>query len=208
MKAFLRLTAVAFGLAVATPAPATTLAPLTTDQMTDASDTIIRGTVVSTWTMLDDQGHVWTRANVRVDEALKGAPAATVTVESPGGVLNGVVYEVPLAARYDEGEEVFLFLTEKASRGVYGTVAMYGGKYTVRVNPQGGAEMVVLFTLPYTKDFDARFIPHPPVGERLGLATLEAQVRARVDLGWDGQPIPGLSNDRLRQINRLQPGVK
>lgn len=208
MKSLLRLGAVAFGFAVALPASATTLAPLTVDQMTDASDAIVRGTVTTTWTMIDDQGHVWTRANVRVDEVLKGDPASTITVEAAGGVLNGVVYEVPLAARYDEGEDVFLFLTEKPARGVYGTVAMYGGKYSVRINPQDGEEMVVLFTLPYSKDYDARFIPHPPVDQRLGLATLEAQVRARVELGWDGKPIPGISNERLRSINRLQPGVK
>jgi hypothetical protein len=41
-----------------------------------------------------------------------------------------------------------------------------------------------------------------------GHRRLPGLVRARVDLGWDGQPIPGISAERLRTINRIQPGVR
>lgn len=209
MNTLLRMaTASALALAVASPAAATTLARLDTEQMVDASDAIVRGTVVSTWSMLDEQNYAWTRVNVRVTDTLKGETASTVTVESPGAVINGVVHDVPLAARYSVGEEVLLFLTEKPHREVYGTVAMYGGKYTVRQNPADGSEMVVLFTLPYDRAYNAEFIPHPPVGERLGYAAFADRIRSRVQAGWDGRSIPGISDEKLRTINRLQPGVK
>ena len=85
---------------------------------------------------------------------------------------------------------------------------MYGGKYTVRINPVDGSEMVVHFSLPYTRVYDARFIPNPPVDQRVALAALESDVRARVALGWDGQPIPGAAPAHLRAINKLQAGVQ
>jgi hypothetical protein len=46
------------------------------------------------------------------------------------------------------------------------------------------------------------------VEKQVTLQTLENSIRARVDLGWDGKPIPGISAERLRTINRLQPGVR
>ena len=54
----------------------------------------------------------------------------------------------------------------------------------------------------------ARFIPVPPVDQRVTLGTLESRVRARIALGWDGKPIPGASNEHLRAINTVQPGVR
>jgi hypothetical protein len=49
--------------------------------------------------------------------------------------------------------------------------------------------------------YDARFLPHAPVGERLVLQEVVATIQDRVTRGWDGQPIPGISTERLRQIN-------
>ncbi|MFZ5478446.1 MAG: hypothetical protein ACOZNI_16880 [Myxococcota bacterium] len=202
--------ALALLVAVAEPASATTLAPLTVDQMTDASDVVARGTVEEIWTDLDEHLHVVSFASVRVTEVLKGDALVDdyVVVETPGGVWEGAISLVAEAARYDEGEDVVLFLASKRHGSAWGTVAMSRGKYTVRQNPADGSDMVVRFTQPWDKPFDHRFIPHPPAAERVSLASLESQVRARVALGWDGKPIPGVSADHLRAINRLQPGVK
>jgi hypothetical protein len=131
-----------------------------------------------------------------------------VTVETPGGVMDGSVADVPLAARYSEGEDVLVFLDEKRHGTAFGTVGMYLGKYTIKPNPADGAPMVVRFTVPWHQTFDARFVPNPPKAERQSLQMLEDGVRARVSLGWDGQPIPGASTAHLREINHLQPGVR
>ena len=56
----------------AAPASATSMVQLTTNQLIDASESIVRGTVVEVWTELDEQGAVWTRAQVDVTEVLKG----------------------------------------------------------------------------------------------------------------------------------------
>jgi len=192
------------------PAHATTLALLTPDQMTDAADLIVRGTVVDTWSEYDTSSHVVTYATVQVAEGYKGTVAAGdfVTVETPGGTVGDVVGVVEGAARYDKGEDVFLFLAEKRFGTSYGTVGMWLGKFTVKPNPLDGRDMLVRFTVPWGQRFDARFVPNPPAAQRVAVADFGSSVRARVALGWDGTPIPGISPAKLRQINKLQPGVR
>ena len=210
MRSPLRLAvAAAFGLA-ALPAGATTVAALSLEQMTDASDLVVRGVVESTWVDLDEHGHVWTRALVRVEETIKGDAAVDdyVTVEAAGGTIDGVTAAVPGSARYSVGEDTFLFLTDKPSHEAYGTVAMAAGKYTVHPDPRDGTPLVIQFAPSPKVAWDARFIPVPPVDQRVTLASMEERVRARVQLGWDGKPIPGMSDERLRSINRLQPQVR
>lgn len=199
-------------LAVATVAPAhaTTVAPLSVEQMVDASDLVVRGSVESVWVEEDAKGRIWTRASIRVLETMKGSADVDdfVTVEAAGGVIGAEVMLVPGSARYSVGEEAVLFLTDKPSRGVFGTVAMGLGKYTVRPDPRDGNPILVQFMLSQEKPYDARFLPTPPVEERVSLDAMESRIRARAELGWDGKPIPGLSAERLRAMNKLQPGVK
>jgi len=190
------------------PAGATSLAPLTIDQMTDGADLIVRGTITDVWTTEVD-GVIYTRADLQVSSLYKGSYADThLTLESLGGTFEGMTMDVDAAARYSVGEEVFAFLDQHAGRGTYSTVGMYLGKYTIKQNPTDGADMVVRFTVPYSRVYDARFVPNPSKEQRVSVSALEDAVRARVSLGWDGKAIPGVSAEHLRQINRLQPGVR
>lgn len=216
MPLLTRLALVA-ALAVATlsavrvaPASATTVAPLTLDQMTDAADLVVRGTVESVWVDEDEKGFAWTRALVHVEQGLKGNadPGDYVTVETAGGTVGNKVTLVSGAARYSVGEETVLFLSDKPSKGVYGTVGMGVGKFTVRPSPVDGTPLVVRFMLSQDRAYDARFIPMPPADQQVTLASVESSVRARATLGWDGKSIPGISDAQLRTINRLQPGVR
>lgn len=209
MKALTRI-AVVLGLLAAGPASATTLAELSVEQMTDAADLVVRGTVADVRTELDEHGHVVTLADVEVSGGLKGSAAAGdyLTVEVPGGVLDGVVAEVLAVPRFDEGEDVLLFLANKRDGAAWGCVGLFQGKYTVKPDPLTGAPIVVRFTVPYARAYDARFLPNPPKAERVSYDALEGRVRARVEAGWDGHSIPGVDDARLREINRLQPGVR
>lgn len=214
MNRFVRMIA-AFALVAAVAGPprasATTLAPLTHDQMVAASDLIVEGTVLRTWAEEDEHGHIFTRAELQVDRVLKGhaAQGDVVTVESPGGVLDdGRISEVSLAARYAAGERTLVYLNEKRFGTLYGSVGMMMGKFTIRQNSVDGSDMVTRFTVPYHKVWDPRFLPSPKVEDRVSLASMESQVALSVAKGWDGKPIPGVSVEHLRQINKLQPGVK
>lgn len=200
----------ALTLGFAPTAAATTVAPLSVEQVTDASDLIVRGTVEESWVDPDGNGRLYTRVLVQVTEVLKGGADVGdyVTVESPGGTLDGQSLGVPGAPRYSLGEDTLLFLTDKPARGVYGTVGLTLGKYTVRPDPRDGTPLAVHFSARPDQVYDARFIPFPPVAERVTLRTFEARVRARVAAGWDGKPIPGISAEQLRAINTVQAGVR
>ena len=214
MKRFLQSLAV-IGLTVLAVSPgtahATSLAPLTQDQMVDASDLIVEGTVLSTKVVEDAAGRVWTQASIQVQRSLKGSAAVgtTVLVESAGGVLpDGNFGAAHLSPRYDTGEEVLVYLVSRRFGAAYGPVGMMMGKFTIKQNPTDGTDMVVRFTVPYPQAYDARFIPNPAKESRISLASMELAVLERVAEGWDGNPIAGVSDDHLRQINKLQAGVK
>lgn len=190
------------GALVATPvAHATQLADLSVDQLTDAATFVVRGTVTSVWTEKDADGVIWTRARVRVTERLKGRAADEVVVSSLGGRLGDEVQTVAGSAAFSVGEDNLLFLTE-AGRGRHLVpVAKFMGKLIVRRAPGESALYAMRFAPEVAIAYDARFLPHAPAGDRFDLDTLLGTIQARVARGWDGQPIPGLSPERLRQIN-------
>ncbi len=81
---------------------------------------------------------------------------------------------------------------------------MVQGKFTVRMDPAARHDIVLRYTLPSDEPYDARFLPLPPAEHRIAAADFERTVSARVTLGWDGQPIPGTSIERLRSIDDFQ----
>jgi hypothetical protein len=191
---------------VISSASATTLAALSTEQMVDASDIIVRGTVVDVWTAVE-RGHVNTHARIQVSRVLKGHASSEVEVLTPGGAYDTTLTEVDGAPRYGVGEDVLVLLAARAD-GTYLNVSLGAGKYTVKQNPADGSSMVVQFHVPYNRDWDYRFIPTPALADRVSLAAMEARITDRVAAGWDGQPISGVSLDHLRAINNLQGGVR
>lgn len=192
--------------AVISSASATTLAPLSTEQMVDASDAIVRGTVVDVWAVAE-RGHINTHTRIAVSRVLKGRASSAVEVVTPGGVLDSTLTEVQGAPRYGVGEDVLVLLAARAD-GTYLNVSLGAGKYTVKQNPADGSSMVVQFLVPYARDWDHRFIPSPALADRVSLTAMEARITDRVAAGWDGKPISGVSNDHLRAINNLQGGVR
>jgi hypothetical protein len=193
------------GLGLATAATATTLAPLSVDQLTDASDYVVRGTVNQLWVDTDERGYHWTRVQVEVDAVYKG-PADTdaLQLDVMGGFLNGEGTLSMESPRFDTGEEVLVF-AEKLPSGVLVPTGLRQGKATVRIDPDNGQPMLVRYNPEPHKAYDHRFIPHPAPAERVYLSDVVEQVRARVQQGWDGRPIPGKPTERLLEMH---PGVE
>lgn len=198
------------GSSLIEPAHATSIAPLSFEQLVDASDLIARGTVTDVWADVGAQG-VRTRLTLHVDRAVKGSAnvnsAGEIEILVPGGDLDGNITLVDGSPRYGVGERVFVLLEERKD-GSYLNVALGAGKYTIKQNPADGSDMLVQFLVPYDRAWDYRFIPNPPAESRVSLVSLEARVEARVAIGWDGQPIPGTTLEHLRSINHLQLGVR
>jgi hypothetical protein len=189
------------------PAQATTMTPLTIEQMTDASDLVVRAEVTQVWVEEDERGNLRTRAQLEVETVIKGQRSVdAVLVDQVGGVLHNQFAPVPFAARFSDGERGIFFL-EHTSTGRTTIVGWSQGKYTLRTQPDSGAEMVVRYTVSQDRPYDHRFIPHPPAHQQVLAQDLVDRIQARVDTGWDGRPIPGVDPARLGQINKLQPGV-
>ncbi len=196
------LTTAAMTLMPVENAQATTIAPLSVDQMTDASDYIVRGTVQEIWTEVDDKGLVWTRARLKVSETFKGADQPDeLIIDSLGGTYGAVSTEMEGRARFTVTEEMFVFLTHN-DLGRYVPVSKFLGKYTIRRAPDVNRKYALTWH-GNTNFFDARFLPHPAAQDRIYLDDLMEQVQTRLDTGWDGKPIPGLSREKVERINTL-----
>ena len=206
---FLALT----GLAVAAPlalapvetAHATSLAPLTLDQMTDASVAIVHGKVTRVWTEAAADGWIWTRAEVQVTEVVKGVDiGSTLIVDVPGGALGDEITNVEKMARFGVDEEVVLFLDQIRQGTRWTTVGGFTGKYTLRRPADEDRMVAIQFTLPTEEVYDARFLPVPEMAKRVYADDLMAQIQRRLDAGWDGKPIPGASSSDLQVRNTAE----
>lgn len=174
-------------------------------QMVDASDLVVRGVVSEVWNERDSDGDIWTLASIEVTRVYKGDPkTSSVIVHQKGGSLNGQTLSMSVSARFSAGEDALFFL-ENNSHGRTFVVGADQGKYTVRIDPDNGREMLVRSSLSQERYYDHRFLPHPPADQRIYLSDVEDIVNARVVQGWDGQPIPGTSLERLERINTTSP---
>ena len=101
---------------------------MSTVDMVDEADIIVRGTVVETWTEVGEHGRIWTRAQIDIIENYKGAgESASIVVDQLGGEYAGVRMHVDSAAQFSHGEEVVLFLDELQS-GKLCPLSMFAGK--------------------------------------------------------------------------------
>jgi hypothetical protein len=197
--------ALAVAAALAPAARATTFAPLTLEQFTDASTWIVEGEVQEVWTELDpESGLVWTRARITVTETHKGpSRPAELVVDSAGGEFGVYSMHIPGMARFSVDEDVFLFLDEIAG-GRLVPISKFAGKYTVRRAPGETRQHVMTWHGITGDTFDARFLPHPDPEHRVYLDEIREQVQGRLDRGWEGAAIPGISPQRLQMINTLE----
>jgi hypothetical protein len=208
-RAILLVLALVLGtLTLSDTARATSLVELSTEQLVDAADAVVRGKIVEVWSEQDTDGVVWTRAQVAVSHTYKGDTNRTAyVIDQVGGTWGQARTVVHGSARFSIGEEVVLFL-ETLGSGRTVTVGMMQGKYTLRMDPSSQTLLAQQFTPAPAQSYDHRFIPLPKAESRHFLVDLEANINSRVATGWDGQVIPGTSIERLQRINRIHASVE
>ena len=204
MKKLLPLVSLMAGMALSTTINATTMVQLSTPQMVDASDAIVRGTIVEVWTEEDANGIVWTRAQLEVSHTYKGQNVKDAyVIDQMGGRFGGNETSVSGRAYFSPGEEGIFFL-ERLGSGRITTVGLSQGKFTLRLDPYSQQKIVQRYTPAKGKAYDHRFIPLPEQAKRTFLIDLIDTIEQRVEAGWDGKPIPGASKARLERINRKE----
>ena len=176
---------------LAPEAHATSMVELTPDQLVDASDLIVRAHVDELWTERHEDGRVWTRVQLDVTQVLKGDEATEdVVIDLLGGAWAGRALLVHGSARFDVGEDVLVYLEELES-GRITVVGKHQGKLTVKMDPQLREPIAFSTPLRAQRAYDHRFYPLPAEDLRVTVDALVDDIAARVEAGWDGQPIPG-----------------
>ena len=127
-------TLLAIGLATAGTAGATTLIPMSVDDMATTADTVVIATV-SDQQVVRDAGAVNTLVTLTVEETVTGNPGDSVTVRVPGGSFesNGIaVGEVNAGAPiFAMDQEVALFLSPADGAGARQILGYSQGQFNV-----------------------------------------------------------------------------
>lgn len=186
-------------------AEATDFAPVTLEQMVDASTYIVRATVKKVWTIQDKNGRIWTRAQLQVTQNFKGNTPTEIIVDSLGGSMNGNHASIWGTTRFSANEDTLVFV-EKLDNGRLGSFGMFNGKYTIRRAAQDTQLHAMTWHGNPAEPFDHRFLPYPEPSKRIYLNDLVERVESRVKAGWDGTPVPGVSMETLRNINVTKNG--
>ena len=171
----LRSFVILVGLALITPAQATTLLRLDVDQLARAADAVITGTVTQTRSERDQAtGLIVTLVSLTIERVLAGEAPPNVEVVTLGGRLGEIRQVVSGAAALEEGEEVALFL-ERLPNGRSRVVGMFEGQFRLE-HGENGAEVYRSGGIPLYDAASQQYVP--PTDLRLRLHELEQQVKA------------------------------
>src|SRR5438309_11056164 len=129
MKKFSRLSISGSFLVAACAALATTVIPPSFDDLVGRAEMIFQGTVTdvrSEWTGEGAQRHIMSYVTVKVEEAIKGNPGASVTLRMLGGTVGAETMEVADAPKFKVGERDILFVENTGTQYIPLVGIMYG----------------------------------------------------------------------------------
>src|SRR5664279_1808123 len=130
------------GLAVVS-VRATTVIPPTFDQLVTDAELIFQGTVTASHSQWIGQGterHIVTHVTFRIEDALKGAPGKSYTIQMLGGTLDGETIEVSDSPKFKVGDRDILFVEHNGNQFVP-LVGIMHGRFHVQTD-SGGREIV------------------------------------------------------------------
>lgn len=127
------------GLFSATMVQATTILPMSLEELTRRSDSILVGKVTSvTYVQNEVTGYPETRTTLAVQNPVYGADnLSEVVVAVPGGpTSNGLVTIIPGMPRFKVDERAILFLVNDKERGVSFPVGAEQGVYRIKYDTE------------------------------------------------------------------------
>ena len=112
------------------------------EEMADASEFVIHGTVSRNWSDWDAaRQFIWTHYEIQITDTLKGPALNQIVISEPGGEVGDMGMSIAGAPRYGVGEEVVLFVARTAT-GLLRTCG--GGQGRFRVVRTEGASLKVV----------------------------------------------------------------
>jgi PKD repeat protein len=195
MKRFLLLLLL---FALTATAGATTIVMPDDGQLVAKSPLIVVGQVSSS-TVVDRGGRLWTESVIDVTKVLRGElPGGQLIVREVGGTLGEratVIFGVP---QYRAGERVLAFLTP-TPRGDYQTVDMFVGKFTERTTLDGQRSWFRDHSVEGTQLLDRDFRPLALSTAQRDAALFERYVAA-LTAGAPAEANYGITNPRYSKI--------
>lgn len=152
---------------------ATTVAPLSFEQLVSASSAVVYGRVSevrSQWTA--DRRFIESVVSIDVITGMKGGPGDTVAFTVPGGQVGRYLNVIPGAPTFAPGDLAVFFLTAHGPR-LPVTTGLTQGIYRVRRDASSGAMLV----MPPIVDAVGRVVRGDVTRKPVSLAAFEGSVR-------------------------------
>jgi hypothetical protein len=113
---------------------ATSVIPMSVEQLTVVSSQIVRARAVSSQSSWDAEGaHIYTFTRFQSLESLKGAAPAEIVVRQMGGRVGNIEQRVSGVRRWQQGDESVLFLRpSEVGQGVMAVVGLFQGNFAVK----------------------------------------------------------------------------
>ena len=106
-------------------AAATTIVPMSVEDLTHAASHVVEAHALRSWTSWTAQHTlIYTYTTFQVSRALKGAASGTITVKQAGGSADGYTQKVSGVRQFQAGEDALLFL--RPSVAADGTMVVVG----------------------------------------------------------------------------------
>ena len=120
-------------LALAAACSATTVIPLSVEQLTTAADEVVEARAVRSWSSWTPQRTIiYTYTQFSVTSRLKGAAPDSITVKQMGGAADGYVQTIAGIRYFQDGEDALLFLRRSAANdGTPVIVGLMQGNFRV-----------------------------------------------------------------------------
>src|SRR5436190_13320639 len=118
---------------------ATTVIPPSFDDLVSRAEMIIQGSVTgvrSEWTGEGAQRHIMSYVTVKVEDAIKGNPGATVTLQMLGGTVGAETMQVSDAPKFKVGDRDILFVENNGTQFIP-LVGIMHGRFRVKKDETG-----------------------------------------------------------------------
>ena len=136
MKVSLFLISLAFNLFILPAASATSMLPITLEQLSTRASLIFYARVTSNEVIRDDEsGHIATFTEFEIIDLIKGTAGKTHTIKQIGGHHEGsntrlLIQGVPA---FQTGKQYVVFLPEKSSLGFSSPLGLHQGSFSVTI---------------------------------------------------------------------------
>jgi hypothetical protein len=116
---------------VITQGHATTIRPMSVEQMTNAASTVVEAHALNSWSAWNAQHTmIYTYTRLQVTNTLKGSPESYILVKQIGGAADGYAQHVAGVRQLQPGEDAVLFLHQNnAEPGTHVIVGLMQGQF-------------------------------------------------------------------------------